>query len=186
MLTLGMPGDAVTAVIIGALVIHGLNPGPMLMIETPHIFWFTVGNLALANIFLLIFGLTGIKIFSKVVEVPKAILIPLILVLCVVGTYSINSNMTEVYWMLGFGILGYWLKVFNFQMGPIILGVILGPLLDETYRQAMASVGDSGGQFLLALLTNPLSLVLTTVIALVLLGQTPAKAWVHGKLKRQS
>lgn len=184
MLTLGMPGDAVTAVIIGALVIHGLNPGPMLMVETPHIFWFTVGNLALANIFLLIFGLTGIKVFSKVVEVPKALLIPLILVLCVVGTYSINSNMTEVYWMLGFGILGYWLKVFGFQMGPIILGVILGPLLDETYRQAMSSVGDSGGQFLLALVTNPLSLILTTVIALVLLGQTPAKSWLKSRFKR--
>ena len=184
MLTLGMPGDAVTAVIIGALVIHGLNPGPMLMIETPHIFWFTVGNLALANVFLLIFGLTGIKLFSKVVEVPKAVLIPLILVLCVVGTYSLNSNMTEVYWMLGFGILGYWLKVFGFQMGPVILGVILGPLLDESYRQAMSSVGDQAGDFFLGLVTNPLSLVLTSVIVLVLLGNTPFKPWLTSKLKR--
>jgi putative tricarboxylic transport membrane protein len=184
MLTLGMPGDAVTAVIIGALVIHGLNPGPMLMIETPHIFWFTVGNLALANIFLLIFGLTGIRIFSKVVEIPKAILIPLILVLCVVGTYSLNSSMMEVYWMLGFGILGYWLKVFGFQMGPIILGVILGPLLDESYRQAMSSVGDRGSDFLLALVTNPLSLVLTSVIVLVLLGNTPLKGWLVGRFQR--
>ncbi|SDM37070.1 putative tricarboxylic transport membrane protein [Franzmannia pantelleriensis] len=185
MLTLGMPGDAVTAVIIGALVIHGLNPGPMLMVETPHIFWFTVGNLALANIFLLVFGLTGIKLFSKIVELPKAVLIPLILVLCVVGTYSINSNMTEVYWMLGFGILGYFLKVFGFQMGPIILGVILGPLLDETYRQAMSSVGDNLGEFLLALVANPLSLVLTSVITLVLLGNTPAKRLLMERLSRR-
>jgi len=184
MLTLGMPGDAVTAVIIGALVIHGLNPGPMLMIETPYIFWFTVGNLALANIFLLIFGLTGIKLFSKIVEVPKAIMIPLILVLCVVGTYSLNSSMTEVYWMLGFGILGYWLKMFGFQMGPIILGVILGPLLDESYRQAMSSVGDSSTDFLLALVINPLSLVLTSVIVLVLLGNTPLKSWLYSRFKR--
>ena len=71
MLTLGIPGDAVTAIIIGALYIHGLKPGPMLMIETPHLFWFTVGNLALSNIFLLIFGLTGIRIFAKMVELPK-------------------------------------------------------------------------------------------------------------------
>ncbi|MBT2772283.1 tripartite tricarboxylate transporter permease [Halomonas sp. ISL-60] len=184
MLTLGMPGDAVTAVIIGALVIHGLNPGPMLMIETPYIFWFTVGNLALANIFLLIFGLTGIKLFSKIVEVPKAIMIPLILVLCVVGTYSLNSSMTEVYWMLGFGILGYWLKMFGFQMGPIILGVILGPLLDQSYRQAMSSVGDSSVDFLLALVINPLSLVLTSVIVLVLLGNTPLKGWLYSRFKR--
>lgn len=81
MLTLGIPGDAVTAVIIGALVIHGLNPGPMLMVESPHIFWFTVGNLVLANLFLLVFGLMGIKLFVKLVEMPKAMLIPLILVL---------------------------------------------------------------------------------------------------------
>lgn len=184
MLTLGMPGDAVTAVIIGALVIHGLNPGPMLMIETPHIFWFTVGNLVLANIFLLIFGLSGIKIFAKIVELPKAILIPLILVLCVVGTYSLNSSLTEVYWMLGFGMLGYFLKIFGFQMGPVILGVILGPLLDESYRQAMSSVGDSASDFLLGLVTNPLSLILTSVIVLVLLGNTPLKRVISARLKR--
>lgn len=183
MLTLGMPGDAVTAVMIGALVIHGLNPGPMLMIETPYMFWFTVGNLALANIFLLLFGLTGIKLFTKIVEVPKAIMIPLILVLCVVGTYSLNSSMTEVYWMLGFGILGYWLKMFGFQMGPIILGVILGPLLDESYRQAMSSVGDSSSAFLLGLVANPLSLVLTSVIVLILLGNTPLKGWLYSRFK---
>lgn len=184
MLTLGMPGDAVTAVIIGALVIHGLNPGPMLMIETPHIFWFTVGNLVLANIFLLIFGLSGIKIFAKIVELPKAILIPLILVLCVVGTYSLNSSMTEVYWMLGFGLLGYFLRIFGFQMGPVILGVILGPLLDETYRQAMSSVGNSVTDFLLGLVTNPLSFILTSAIVLVLLSNTPLWRVVTARLKR--
>lgn len=181
MLTLGMPGDAVTAVIIGALVIHGLNPGPMLMVENPHIFWFTVGNLALANIFLLIFGLAGIKLFAKMVEIPKAILVPLILVLCTVGTYSINSSMTEVYWMLGFGLVGYFLKTFGFQMGPVILGVILGPLMDTSYRQAMSSVGDSPTAFLAELFTNPLSLILTVGLILILISNTP----LMGMFKRR-
>lgn len=181
MLTLGMPGDAVTAVILGALVIHGLNPGPMLMVENPHIFWFTVGNLALANVFLMIFGLAGIKLFAKMVEIPKAILVPLILVLCTVGTYSINSSMTEVYWMLGFGLVGYFLKTFGFQMGPVILGVILGPLMDTSYRQAMSSVGDNPTVFLTDLFTNPLSLLLTTGLILILLGNTP----LRGLLKRR-
>lgn len=181
MLTLGMPGDAVTAVIIGALVIHGLNPGPMLMVENPHIFWFTVGNLALANIFLLIFGLMGIKLFAKVVELPKAMLIPLILVLCTVGAYSLNSSMTEVYWMLGFGVLGYFLKAFGFQMGPIILGVILGPLMDTSYRQAMASVGDNPQELLLELINSPVSLILSTALLLVLLSNTPLFGWLKGK-----
>ncbi|WP_413043340.1 tripartite tricarboxylate transporter permease [Pseudomonas sp. YJ42] len=181
MLTLGMPGDAVTAVIIGALVIHGLNPGPMLMVENPHIFWFTVGNLALANVFLLIFGLAGIKLFAKMVEIPKAILVPLILVLCAVGTYSINSSMTEVYWMLGFGLVGYFLKTFGFQMGPVILGVILGPLMDTSYRQAMSSVGDNPTAFITDLFVNPLSLLLTAGLILILLGNSPLK----GLLKRR-
>ncbi|MCM2131516.1 tripartite tricarboxylate transporter permease [Larsenimonas rhizosphaerae] len=175
MLTLGMPGDAVTAVIIGAMVVHGLNPGPMLMIETPHIFWFIVGALVLANICLLVFGLMGIKLFARVVELPRAILIPLILVLCVVGSYSINGSMTEVFWMLGFGLLGYFMKIFGFQMGPVILGVILGPLMDKTYRQAMASVGDSSSAFLMDLVTHPLSLILTAVVVLLLLSHTPVK-----------
>ncbi|TBW10698.1 C4-dicarboxylate ABC transporter permease [Azotobacter chroococcum] len=178
MLTLGIPGDAVTAVIIGALVIHGLNPGPMLMVESPHIFWFTVGNLALANLFLLVFGLMGIKLFAKLVELPKAMLIPLILVLCVVGTYSINSSMTEVYWMLGFGLLGYFLKAFGFQMGPVILGVILGPMMDNAWRQAMASVGDNPLELLGELVSNPVSLILTLGITLILLGKTSALGWL--------
>ncbi len=96
MLTLGIPGDAVTAVIIGALFIHGLKPGPMLMIETPHLFWFTVGNLTLANIFLLVFGLSGIRLFAKLAEAPRALLSPLILVLSVVGTYAIQNSATDV------------------------------------------------------------------------------------------
>ena len=173
MLTLGMPGDAVTAVIIGALVIHGLNPGPMLMVENPHIFYFTVGNLLLANIFLLIFGMMGIKLFAKFVEMPKAVLIPLILVLCVVGSYSINSSITDVYWMLGFGFIGYLLKIFGFQMGPIILGAILGPIMDNSYRQAMSSVGDSPTLLLGELVQSPLSLILSTAVVLILLGNTP-------------
>ncbi|MDO5706185.1 MAG: tripartite tricarboxylate transporter permease, partial [Paracoccus sp. (in: a-proteobacteria)] len=90
MLTLGIPGDAVTAIMIGALFIHGLNPGPMLMIEQPSMFWFIVGSLVLANFFMLLFGLTGIKIFTKVVEMPRNVLIPLILILSIVGSYAVN------------------------------------------------------------------------------------------------
>lgn len=183
MLTLGMPGDAVTAVIIGALVIHGLNPGPMLMVENPHLFYFTVGNLLLANIFLLVFGLMGIKIFAKFVEMPKAVLLPLIFVLCVVGTYSINSSMTEVFWMLGFGLVGYLLKIFGFQAGPVILGAILAPMMDNSYRQAMSSAGDNPTELLLGLFSSPLSLILTTSVILIMLGNTSLPKKIKAKLK---
>lgn len=174
MLTLGIPGDAVTAVIIGALYIHGLKPGPMLMVETPHLFWFIVGSLVLANLFLLVFGLTGIRIFAKIVETPKPILLPLILVLSAVGAYAINNNPVDVYWMLGFGLLGYFLKMYGFQVGPVILGMILGPIMDRSYRQAMMSTGNDVGLFFTEFVTTPLSLILVLCVALTILSQT---AW---------
>jgi putative tricarboxylic transport membrane protein len=173
MLTLGIPGDAVTAVIIGALFIHGLKPGPLLLVETPHLFWFTVGNLLLANIFLLIFGLTGIRIFTKIVECPKAILFPLIIVLSAVGTYAIQNNPAHIYWMLMFGVVGYFLKIYGFQVGPVILGVILGPMMDANYRRAMIGAQGDVGLFVWDLLSNPITLVLSIFFVLMLLSQTP-------------
>ncbi|MEM9470909.1 MAG: tripartite tricarboxylate transporter permease [Pseudomonadota bacterium] len=184
MLTLGIPGDAVTAVIIGALFIHGLKPGPLLLVETPHLFWFTVGNLALANIFLLIFGLTGIKIFTKIVECPKAILISLIIVLSAVGTYAIQNNPAHVYWMLGFGVAGYFLKSYGFQVGPVILGVILGPMMDANYRRAMIGARGDVGTFLWDFVSHPISLVLSVAFLLMLLSQTPLWRPLVSRLRR--
>ena len=186
MLTLGIPGDAVTAVIIGALYIHGLKPGPMLMIETPHLFWFTVGNLVLANVFLVIFGLTGIRIFAKMVELPRGILMPIIIVLSVVGTYAIQNNIVDVYWMLGFGIFGYVLKMFGFQVAPIILGIILGPLMDMSYRRAVMACENSIPAFLLELVTNPLSLILTLAVLFMLISQTPLWPMIKRVFHRKS
>ncbi len=173
MLTLGIPGDAVTAVIIGALYIHGLKPGPLLLMDTPHLFWFIVGNLALANVFLLIFGLTGIRVFTKIVECPKAILIPLIIILSSVGAYAIQNNPVDIYWMLLFGVLGYFLKTYGFQVGPIILGVILGPMMDANYRRAMIGARGDVGTFLWDFAAHPISLVLSIAFLLMLLSQTP-------------
>ena len=173
MLTLGIPGDAVTAVIIGALFIHGLKPGPLLLVETPHLFWFTVGNLALANIFLLIFGLTGIKIFTKIVECPKAILMPLIIILSAVGSYAIQNDPTHIYWMLLFGIIGYFMKIYGFQVGPVILGVILGPMMDANYRRAMIGARGDIGEFFYNFVSHPITLVLFISFLLMLLSQTP-------------
>jgi putative tricarboxylic transport membrane protein len=173
MLTLGIPGDAVTAIIIGALFIHGLKPGPLLLAETPHLFWFIVGNLTLANLFLLVFGLTGIRVFTRIVECPKAVLIPLVLVLSAVGAYAISNNPVHIYWTLGFGLLGYFMKVYGFQVAPVILGVILGPMMDSNYRRAMIGAKNDVGTFLLDFVTNPISLVLTTGLVLLLLAQTP-------------
>lgn len=173
MLTLGIPGDAVTAIIIGALFIHGLKPGPMLLVETPHLFWFIVGNLTLANLFLLVFGLTGVRVFTKIVECPKAILIPLILILSAVGAYAIQNNPVHIAWTLGFGVVGYLLKKYGFQVAPIILGVILGPMMDANYRRAMIGAKEDVGRFLADFVTHPISLVLSLALVALLLSQTP-------------
>lgn len=172
MLTLGIPGDAVTAVIIGALYIHGLKPGPMMLIETPHLFWFTVGNLILACIWLAIFGFMGIKLFAKIVEIPKSALLPMIVVLSAVGSYAIENNPVHIYWMLGFGVCGYFLKMYGYQVGPVILGIILGPLLDTNYRRAMISAGEDPVQFLSEFFTSPVSIVLVILLTLTILSQT--------------
>ena len=179
MLTLGIPGDAVTAIIIGALFIHGLKPGPLLLSDTPHLFWFLVGNLTLANLFLLVFGLTGIRIFTKIVECPRAILIPLIIILSAVGAYAIQNNPVHIYWTLTFGVVGYLLKKYGFQVAPIILGVILGPMIDANYRRAMIGAREDIGQFIISFLIHPISLVLSMALVIMLLSQTPALRWLR-------
>ena len=186
MLTLGIPGDAVTAVIIGALYIHGLRPGPMMLIETPHLFWFTVGNVLQSCIWLGIFGFMGIKLFAKIVEIPKSALLPMIVVLSAVGAYAIENNPVHIYWMLGFGVCGYFLKMYGFQVGPVILGIILGPLLDNNYRRAMISAGQSPLQFVSEFFTSPVSLVLLILLTLTVLSQTRYWAKLTGLLRRRS
>jgi putative tricarboxylic transport membrane protein len=142
------------------------------MVETPHLFWFIVGSLTLANIFLLIFGLSGIKLFAKIVETPKPILLPMILVLSAVGAYAINNNPVDVYWMLGFGVIGYFLKMYGFQVGPVILGMILGPMMDKSYRQAMISAEGHVGQFVGEFFTAPLSAIILAALCLTVVSQT--------------
>lgn len=170
MMTLGIPGDSVTAVLIGALIIHGLRPGPMLMREQPEFFWFVVGALVMANVFLYIFGMTGIRMFSKIVEIPKPIIIPIIVVLTFVGGYSIQNNVADIYWMIGFGILGYFMKRYAYPVAPLVLGVILSPIIDSNFRRGVQMEHGSALGFFSAMLTNPIPLVilglmLVTVIA---------------------
>jgi len=173
MMTLGIPGDAVTAIMIGALFIHGLNPGPMLMIDQPDMFWFIVGALLTANFFMLLFGLTGIKTFTKIVEMPRSIIIPLILLLSIVGAYAVNTSITDVYWMLGFGIFGYFMRHYGYPLGPVILGVILSRLLDDNWRRAIISEREDLGRFFEGIFTSPLSLVLFVSVILIFVSQTP-------------
>jgi putative tricarboxylic transport membrane protein len=108
-----------------------------------------------------------------------------IIVLSVIGTYAINNSMTDVYWMLGFGLFGYLLKMYRFQVAPIVLGVILGPLMDLSYRRAVMSTENSLLKFLLELLTNPLSCVLTLAVVFMMVSQTALWASLMGRIKKK-
>lgn len=182
MLTLGIPGDPVTAIFIGALFIHGIKPGPMLMVESPELFWFIVVSLLIANVFLLIFGLTGIKIFTKLVEIPKSILIPIIIILSVIGTYTIGNSVWDIYIMLIFGFLGYILKNFKYPLGPLVLGIILAPLLDTNYRRAVLTSG-SIWEFIKDLFVHPISLILLLMITFMILSGTD---WYRNMVRKDN
>ncbi len=171
LLTLGIPGDAVTAIFIGALFIHGLQPGPLLMEQSGDLFWMMVGSSVLANVFLLIFGLAVVSIFIRIITVPNQILLPVISVITVIGSYALNNSITDVYWMLGFGFFGFFMKVYKFPVAPLVLGIILGPLVDTSFRRAyMAS--DGSLDFLIGFVNTPITLILTIVFIFTILSQT--------------
>jgi len=170
MLTLGIPGDAVTAVIISALTIHGLRPGPNLINTTPDLFYLIVACLFFATFFLLVFGLTGIKIFTKIVEIPKGILMPTILILSVIGTFAIRNSIYDILWMFGFGILGYFMKRYDFPIAPIVLGVILTTLFEDNYRRGVMLAGSIPGM-LMSIFTSPISFVLFVFVVFMFVTQ---------------
>jgi putative tricarboxylic transport membrane protein len=143
-------------------------------------FWFIVGALVMANVFMLIFGLTGIRIFTKIVEMSRSVLIPLIMLLSIVGAYAVNNSINDVYWMLGFGVFGYLMRHYGYPLGPVILGVILSRLLDDNWRRAIISEREDLGRFFEGIFASPLSLVLFAAVLLIFVSQTPVWRW--GKL----
>lgn len=172
-LLLGIPGDTVTAIIIGALQIQGIKAGPTIMSSSYDIFIMIVMLLVIANIFLLIFGLTGIKVFSKLVEVPKQILFPCVLVISIVGAYSVNNNFIDVVTTVIFGIFGYIFRKFEYPVSPLVLGMILSQTIDTNFRRAIMEYG-SIYDFLIAIFTEPLSIILVIIFFVMLFMQSPS------------
>ena len=187
MMTLGIPGDSVTAVLIGALIIHGLRPGPMLMREQPEFFWFVVGALLLANVFLYIFGMTGIRMFSKIVEIPKPIIIPIIVVLTFIGGYSIQNSIADIYWMIGFGVLGYFMKRYNYPVAPMVLGVILSPIIDSNFRRGVQMQHGSAIDFFNQMLQNRIPLILLALMLATAVASNPKMSgWIKQQFRRKT
>lgn len=137
MITLGVPGEAAAAVLMGGLLIQGLRPGPLLFTDQAEIVYGIFMALFLANIFMMIFQIVGIRLFVKVLGVPRSFLIPMVLLFCVIGSHGVSGNLFDVYLLLIFGVLGYFLNKYGYGTAPVVLGIILGEVAESEFRKGM-------------------------------------------------
>jgi putative tricarboxylic transport membrane protein len=137
MLALGIPTSPITAVLIGALMLHGVSVGPTLVNEHPDVFWGFVASMYVGNLMLLALNLPLVSVFVTVLRIPYAYLYPLIIMFCVIGVYEVNNSVVDVWIMLIMGVLGYWLRKFNFDPAPLVLGLVIAPILEQSLRQSL-------------------------------------------------
>jgi putative tricarboxylic transport membrane protein len=162
MLTLGIPGSATTAIMLGGLMMWGLRPGPMLFEKNPQFVWGLIASQYIANVLLLILSTLFIPLFVRAVRIPYSILMPLIVVFCVTGAYSLKNNLWDVGMMLVFGVIGYLMKKLGYSPAALVLALVLGPLAERALRQSLI-ISDAGvGIFF----TRPISGVLMTLALL--------------------
>ena len=168
-LTLAIPGSAPAAVLMAAMIIHGVKPGPLIMVESPQFVYDIVAMMLFATIGILIYGLVLTKALVQVLRVPQHFIVPIIFVLCAVGSFAISGRLFDVYVMLAFGLLGFFLRGYGYPMAPLVLGVVLGDLLEKNLRRALLlSDGD-----LTPFFTRPIS----AVVAAMFFGTVGWKIW---------
>jgi len=156
MLTLAIPANAVMALLLGALIINGVQPGPLLIKRAPDLYWGVITSMYVGNLMLLILNLPLIGLWIKLLKIPYAILFPLVLIFCIIGSYSINKTIGDVLIMNIFGAVGYLMKKFNYESAPLILALVLGPIFETALRQSLMF---SHGNFSI-FVTRPTSLIL--------------------------
>ncbi|WP_291295390.1 tripartite tricarboxylate transporter permease [Elioraea sp.] len=166
-LSLGIPGTPVTALLLGALVIQGIQPGPLFMVNHPDLFWGIVASMYIGNLFLLILNLPLVGLWVQLLRVPYRYLFPVVLLLSVVGTYSANKNTFDLWVMLGFGVIGWFLRKFEYDFAPFIIAFILAPLMEQSLRQALVMSRDGPMIFLHRPITAVLLAVSAVLVALI-------------------
>ncbi|HSE78188.1 MAG TPA: tripartite tricarboxylate transporter permease [Alphaproteobacteria bacterium] len=169
MLALGVPSGPIPAVMLAALMVHGIAPGPLLMDQEPRLFWGFIASMYVGNLVLLILNLPLVGLFINLLRIPYAYLYPAIAVFCVLGVYAVNQNVVDVWIMVAMGALGYVLRKFDFEVAPIVLGVVLSPMLETALRQSLAM---SSGDYAI-LIQRPISatmLALTASLCIVALA----------------
>jgi putative tricarboxylic transport membrane protein len=166
LLTLGIPPNAVMALMVGAMTIHGIVPGPQVMVKQPELFWGMIASMWLGNLMLVIINLPLVGVWVSLLRVPYRLLFPSIIVFCCIGIYSINNSPADVIISAVFGLFGYWLSKHDFEPAPLVLAFVLGPLMEENLRRAMLIARGDATVFL----TRPISagLLLVSLVLLVL------------------
>ncbi len=166
MLTLGIPSNPVMALMVGAMIIQGVQPGPMVMTEQPTLFWGVIVSMWIGNLFLVLLNLPLIGVWVRLLSVPYHVLFPAILAFCCIGVYSLNNNPFDVYVMVAFGLAGYLLTKLECEPAPLLLGFILGPMMEEYLRRAMLlSRGNA-----MVFLERPISAVMLVLATLALIA----------------
>jgi len=166
LLALGIPGSGATAVMLGALMLYGLRPGPMLFTTNPDFVWAIIASMFVGNIILIIMNLPMVPLFAMSLKVPYRFLYPAILLICVIGAYSLNNNVYDVWVMLIFGVFGYFMKKFDIPGAPLVIALVLGPMLEyNLYRAVGLARGDVTTFF-----TRPISATLLAIAALMTVG----------------
>jgi putative tricarboxylic transport membrane protein len=166
LLSLGIPAGASSAIVLGALMIYGLNPGPLLIKESPQVFWGVIGSMYIGNVMLLLLNLPLIGIWVKVLRIPYGILFSLIILFCLIGSYTINNSLTDMYIMIIFGVMGYLMKKFDYEATPLILALVLGPMMENALHRSMII---SRGSFLI-FFQRPISAIFFGMALLILLS----------------
>jgi putative tricarboxylic transport membrane protein len=169
-LALGIPGSAPAAVLMAAMIIHGVQPGPMLMTTQPQFMFDVVAITLVATLAILVFGLVMVRPILWVLRVPREVLMPIVFVLCVLGSYSISQRLFDVWVMLAVGVVCFALRRRDYPVAPFVLGLVLGDIVDKTLRRGLVLSDGS----LVPFFTRPLSAVLAAVVLLLLLSQVPA------------
>jgi putative tricarboxylic transport membrane protein len=156
MLALGVPGVPVAALMLAAMMIHGVNPGPLLIKNEPQVFWAFIASMYVGNVILLILNLPMVGLFVNVLRIPYPVLYPIVLVSSILGVYAVNNSLVDVWIMIGFGAIGYVLRKLEFESAPIVLGLVLAPMLELALRQSLSMSGGSYAIFV----TRPISVTL--------------------------
>jgi putative tricarboxylic transport membrane protein len=176
LMALGIPFTPAMAVVMAVLLIHGISPGPTLISEHPDLFWGVIASMYIGNVMLLIFNLPLVGVFANIIKTPLFLLMPIVLLLCLVGVYSINNAILDVWLMIGFGLLGYVMRKLKYDSAPLVLALVLGPMMERSFREAMMiSKGN-----LAVFVTRPISATLLA-IGLVVILVPPLISALRGK-----